>query len=416
MEQSLQEQGRRLQYTRSQSNNSQQKFPVLGYIEGLSAQQYYTNQALIMNNESYKDYLLSVQSKGEINCYTDGCNWQGVEYRQYDLRSPIVRDYYVQNVIGGLINNTGLNGTFIDVIDWWISACSQWPCTPEETSELVNASLLALDQALLGALQANKVLSVSSHTNLFSQPDYYYQQAALLQKYGNGIRFWEFFSPTQENLLSLIYETQELQLPTHVHVTDRTLVPDWLELSVFLLGMGNYSYFSYSGPWNFDSFAIYPEYTKPLGNPLGPAINTTKTVPWNSWQLIPNQNLAYSYPPCGNCSIYNKIAFMGLTNNATECLNLILPNSSFTGMTWVPKDNEQEWDLTCWGRLDTFDAESCINNENIDAPCYASYQTGHYSAVKQPFNRAVATWTRSFEYLDVEWIINDGNATLNWHN
>jgi len=85
MEQSLQEQGRRLQYTRSQSNNSQQKFPVLGYIEGLSVQQYYTNQALIMNNESYKDYLLSVQSKRLINCYTGVYMKRSAEISQQNL-------------------------------------------------------------------------------------------------------------------------------------------------------------------------------------------------------------------------------------------------------------------------------------------------------------------------------------------
>ena len=38
---------------------------------------------------SYASLLLSIDSKGLIDCYHDGCNWQGVEYRQYDLRQVL---------------------------------------------------------------------------------------------------------------------------------------------------------------------------------------------------------------------------------------------------------------------------------------------------------------------------------------
>ena len=65
---------------------------------------------------SYASMLLSIESKGLIDCYHDGCNWQGVEYRQYDLRNQAAREFYVHRVIGDLISSPSLDGTFIDVI------------------------------------------------------------------------------------------------------------------------------------------------------------------------------------------------------------------------------------------------------------------------------------------------------------
>lgn len=108
MESSLQEQGRRLKAARAAY------FPVLGYIEGMSIQQTYANQMALVDNNS--SALLSIKSKGLVDCFTWGdCNWQGVEFRQYDLRQAAVVDYYANVVIGGLINNPGLDGSFVDV-------------------------------------------------------------------------------------------------------------------------------------------------------------------------------------------------------------------------------------------------------------------------------------------------------------
>ena len=108
METSLQEQGRRLKAARASY------FPVLGYIEGMSIQQTYANQMALVDNNS--SALLSIKSKGLVDCFTWGeCNWQGVEFRQYDLRQAAVVDYYANVVIGGLINNPGLDGSFVDV-------------------------------------------------------------------------------------------------------------------------------------------------------------------------------------------------------------------------------------------------------------------------------------------------------------
>ena len=52
-------------------------YPVLGYVEGLSLQQWYKAQAALLYNASMAPYLLSVASKGVIDCFRDGCDWQG---------------------------------------------------------------------------------------------------------------------------------------------------------------------------------------------------------------------------------------------------------------------------------------------------------------------------------------------------
>ena len=241
MEASLQEQGSRLKQARPSSY-----FPVLGYIEGMSIQQTYKNQMALVDNNS--SALLSIQSKGLVDCYTwGGCNWQGVEFRQYDLRQAAVVEYYANAVIGGLIDSPGLDGSFVDVIDFWLDECDRWGCTAQEKSDLTAASLTAVDAALGAAAALGKVLSISSHTSLGNHPDYYQAQLELLIKHGNGFRFWEFFTTTEDDVASLAYETLTKGVPTHVHVTERTLNPDWVELACYLLAMGEYSYFSYSG-------------------------------------------------------------------------------------------------------------------------------------------------------------------------
>jgi len=408
METSLQAQGAELK----RAAGPGRIYPVFGYIEGLSAQKYYAAQLALME-PSNSSLLLSTEGKGLIDCYRDGCSWQSTEYRQYDLRQAAARDYYANEVILGLIAGDGLDGTFIDVIDWWADACGQWQCTPQEAADLVNGSLAALEQALSVARGAGKVLSVSSHTSLTTNPAYYASYCALLVNYG-GIRFWEFFTPGEEDLASLLHETSLLGLATHVHVTTRTLTPDWVELAVFLLGMGPGSYFSFSGQWNLDSFDVFPEYTRPLGAPLGPARNTSVDTPWAAWQPIPDMNLAVNWPSCPTCPVPGKLLTFGPVASAEVCLAAVRANvPACTAMTWVPADGSV-WAQSCWGRLDAFDAAACVNGEVQAAPCYAMAEAGHVSAVTQPFQRTKAVWTRSFEHLNVTWTPAGGNATLTW--
>lgn len=248
--------------------------------------------------------------------------------------------------------------------------------------------------------------------------EYYLAQLALLKANGNGMRFWEFF--TTDDIPSLIYETQVVRVPVHVHVTDRTLAPDWVELAAVLMGYDSYTYFSFSGPWMLDSFDVFPEYTKPLGRPLGPATSTSTNATVPAWGLLQSQNLVYDWPsgPFPNASIYGKLAFLGLPASAADCLALVRANASFTAMTWVGND-EAPWAHTCWGRLEAVDWQRCLESESLDEPCYADAEATIVSAVNSPVDVTTTTWTRSFEHLDATLVLASAaggtTASLAWH-
>ena len=401
MEASLQEQGARLKRSRGSY------FPVLGYIEGMSIQQTYALQMSLVDNNA--SALLSIQSRGLVDCFTwGGCNWQGVEYRQYDLRQQAVVEYYAKTVIGGLINNPGLDGSFVDVIDFWLDVCPRWGCTEQELSDLTAASLAGVDAALGYAASIGKVLSISSHTSLGNQPAYYQAQLELLIKHGNAFRFWEFFTNSTDHVRSLAYEAQNRSVPTHVHVLKRTLNPGWVELACFLLSMGEYSYFSFSGPWMLDSFDVFPEYTKPLGRPLGPPSDGSE--PTAPWQLLEAQNLVINWPssPTGP-DIPGKLAFLGVKPSAEACVAAAQGNASFTAMTWVGESGDQ-WGHTCWGRLDAENWAQCINAQQQQPPCYAAAEGNHVSAVRDSFSLSSGVWKRSFEHVNVTWVTANGSA------
>ena len=70
-------------------------YPVLGYVEGLSLQQWYKAQAALLYNASMAPYLLSVASKGVIDCFRDGCDWQGAWGRRPATFPCVGRDAVV---------------------------------------------------------------------------------------------------------------------------------------------------------------------------------------------------------------------------------------------------------------------------------------------------------------------------------
>lgn len=411
MESSLQEQGARLKAARPGAY-----YPVFGYIESLSAQKYYAAQARFLDDPAFLSWRLSVASKGVIDCYRDGCNWQGTEFRQYDLTQQAVRDYYVSDVIGALVNGSGLDGTFLDVIDWWSTACDDWPCTPAEAAALTTGALQTLD-ALLAAYP-DKVFSVSSHTSLAENAEFYFAQLELLKSRGNGVRFWEFFSGSAADVASLVYETQTVGVPTHVHATKRTLAPDWLELAAFLIGAGEHSYFSYSGPWMLDSFDVFPEYARPLGAPLGPPSRVPSNWTAPAWLPRAGLNLVDDLPSAPNSTgdIPGVLAFLGLQPTFAACAAAAHANASFTAISWVAADGDAPWATTCWGRLDAVDWAACITAPRLGPPCYAAAEVAHTSAVGVGVPLG-DVWTRSFAHLDVT-LGSDENgapsATLAW--
>ena len=190
-----------------------------------------------------------------------------------------------------------------------------------------------MDAALGSAAAAGKVLSVSSHTSLASDPEYFNAYAALLASHGNGIRFTEFWTGSVDDFMTLSHVANDLNLPAQIHTATRTLAPDWLELAVFLLAAGEHSYFSFSGPWMLDSFAVMPEYTRPLGAPLGPATLINGSAPVQAWAPIPNLNIIYDWPPAPNASIPGKLSWLGLASSGAACMARAAATSGATAGT-----------------------------------------------------------------------------------
>jgi len=245
--------------------------PVLGYIESGAMDQYSSAQARAMYDPALSSFRLSLESVGLVDCFRDGCNYQGVEFRQFDLRLPEVRAYVATQVLGLLVNDSALDGSFIDTLEnQHIYLCRSVNCTPEEVSGIRAGSLLYLSAMLDAGAAAGKVISASCHVTP-GQDRLYYEDyiAALVAHSNSSIRYWEFFSTGSLNM----FMSEVAQgLAQHVHVRSRTLNPDWVELAAFLIGAGDHCYFSCSGPWNLDSFSVFPEFQKPLGKPLGAAV------------------------------------------------------------------------------------------------------------------------------------------------
>ena len=86
METSLQYQTKQLK-TKLLKNSTFSNVPVFTYIETTNSQEsYYWQHLFNSNNSPYIDWHLTLKHIGTVNCYVDGCNWQGPTYRQYDFR------------------------------------------------------------------------------------------------------------------------------------------------------------------------------------------------------------------------------------------------------------------------------------------------------------------------------------------
>ena len=289
MEENLQAQGSALKASASAQGLPPR--PVLGYVDHMSPQQYFAGQNALREDPALGDFLARLAwLQGEpIDCMNKSrgdCCEQGSEFGIYNFGNPAAVRYYGEHVIMPLIDGSGLDGTFLDSIDWALTfGCdNRWTCTDEERDGLVNGSLSALDAALSVAAAHGKLLSVSAHTNLFFDAWYYEAQIALLAKHGNAWRFYEGFSVDAKHMATFLYEAQGLNVtsgnavasaknysvPVMVHFYDDPVyAPDWLQLAAFLIGANENSYFSYSKGWDFGSFAVFPEFSRPLGPPLG---------------------------------------------------------------------------------------------------------------------------------------------------
>ena len=170
--------------------------PTLGYIDFTSPQQWFLAQNALREDPALGHLRTTLESPatGLIDCMAPapkgGCCEQGGEFAMYDFRQQEAIDYVVNAVLPPLIDGDGLDGTFLDSIDWFLTfGCGgRWVCTDAEKQGLVAGSLRALDASLAYAASKNKLLSVSSHNSLGTNSAFYLVQLDLIARYGNAWR------------------------------------------------------------------------------------------------------------------------------------------------------------------------------------------------------------------------------------
>eukprot|EP01083_Nonionella_stella_P283937 966475_1 len=131
------------------------------------------------------------------------CDYQGPDQHQYDHRQPEVRQYFVDNVLGGILFGNPpysqyLDGVFLDTIAAWIqpyALCYDWNCTKKEYDELWNASLQITKDALKYLQSVNKIASVSIGCDLFYVAKYYLEFISIVIEYkDHAVRYYEDIS------------------------------------------------------------------------------------------------------------------------------------------------------------------------------------------------------------------------------
>lgn len=394
-------------------------FPVLGYIRASYLQLDFEAQAEVALDAQYSPWWFAPSGLGRaIDCFQDKCSIQGTEYRVLDLGRADARAYSAQVIAGRLLNNTMLDGIYLDSLqDVWLWDCQRDGCTPTQMMAQFNGSLAHLDAVMSVAAAAGKI--VSSSTHFFGQGNalevaYYEAYLKIVRAYPrNAVRFWEFWDPSNAAAFSALQREVALGVASQVHVGEkRTLAPDWVELAAFLIAAGNYTWFSCSGPWNVDSFTVYPEFTRRLGAPRAPASRANGTAE-PPWALLPGVNLAAGLPPSRNASVPGVLGYLGDFSTPEECRSAVTRNASFLAMTHIGRGGG-EWEGGCWGRLDAEDWPLCVNAPT--PPCHAALgQTFATSALSVAFTRyASATWLRSFEHADVVFDQEKYAATITW--
>eukprot|EP01084_Bolivina_argentea_P194458 333643_1 len=349
MEQSLQYQAYDL---KTNLIKERKDLKIFGYIESTNVQESYVFQHEF-NSDNHSNWHLTLDNIGTVNCYTDGCDWQGPSYRQYDHRQQVVRDYFVNQVVYNLINTSYLDGFFMDSISaWMVTLCPEWKCTDQEYNDLYNGSLSVADQTVDLLKNMNKIGTISAHVDLYHFPDYYWKYREILSKYNGDhtIRFYECLekyywgSSFYNHFVTLLNETKS-GVAVHVHACSKTMNPDWVELAAFLIIANNQSWFSYSSGWTVDD----PWYQKEFNYSLGEPVSDATCINDMQWHVFDGINtLAYSNAVPGGNSSDNMIVYIGKFDNYTGCVDAVELNTGFGGFNWV-KSNAGVWSNMCYG-------------------------------------------------------------------
>jgi len=405
METSLQAQGAVLKALKAPA-----ALPVFGYLNSAVMQQYSLGQNAFNTNDTYASWRMNLTAIGVVDCFQAGCNYQGMEYRVLDFRIPAARAWWVTNVLGALIDGPSLDGTFLDESNNFVTVlCPRWRCTPAEQAAVTAGQLALVDDALAYAASIGKQMMISLTCSATRISDYCDAAHASMLKHGSGIRFYELFS--FENFEYLTYEAQTLGLPVVAHTSGRTMNPDWAELAIFLIGMGPYSYFSYSGEWNVNSFHWEAEFDMPLGAPLTPAkaVNTSHAIP--PWTAIVGTSIISSLPPAPGKS-NAAVTFLGNATSASACAALV-DTATFAGWAYASAAGGA-WALGCYGRVDDGTGgfgPRCFPEARAP-PCNVALEPAVTSAVRFALVINTTTWSREFEHVSVTYDPADRSAHI----
>eukprot|EP01084_Bolivina_argentea_P161546 281213_1 len=395
METSLQFQAKQIKQMTNNSN-----LITFGYIEFTNVQQSYIYQQ-IFNSPQHQSWWLQLQNIGIVNCYVDGCNWEGPEWHQYDYRQPAVADYFINTVVTSVANSSYIDGIFLDTISCWTeNLCDAWRCTDTEYNELFNASLLVTQQTVDMLTKMNKYISVSSHVDLYFKPEYYRKYREILKSYPKtAIRYWEALetgmgSSFYNHFVTLINETRD-GIMQHVHAGKKTMNPSFVELAAFLIAANDKSWFSYSNGWMVDSHWWQDEYNKSLGNPLTEIGNCTMD---NKWYIYNNTNNVYNKVEPKQNSTDGNVIYIGQYDNYESCLNAIqkinVNGDKFGSFTWV-KESNVGYKYMCYGRYtDAWD-------DTHDDTTISGHLGNMYC-------------TRKFEHCYVELNVLEYSANITW--
>jgi hypothetical protein len=405
MESSLHAQARALKDAKAPA-----AFPILGYLNSAVMQQYSLGQNRLNTDDALAHWRMNLSRVGVVDCFKNECNYQGMEYRVLDFRIPEARAWWVENVLAPLINSPDIDGTFLDESNNFVTnLCPRWGCTPSEQAAVTAGQLALVDEALAYAASIGKWICVSLTCSKSQIPDYCDAAHQSMLRHGSGMRFYEFFQPT--DLPYLAYEAQTLGLPVVAHAGARTMNPHWVELAAFLIGAGNYSYFSHSGGWTYNDFPWEPEYDMPLGAPLTPAVavNTSTVLP--PWSTLAGTSLIFALPSAPGKGGPG-VDFVGNSSSAEGCAQAALGAHPATlGWTWVSADGGA-WALGCYARTgpEGFNA-SCFPQHQA-APCNVVLQAGCTSAVAFTLGFNSTSWAREFEHASVAYDPQNGTAHI----
>jgi hypothetical protein len=190
-----------------------------------------------------------------------------------------------------------------------VGSCGTW--TTADAVAFQAATVTMVDQVLAAFAAAGKwpLLSIRQDGTINEPLRRFQASVNPLLKQRGGFRFMEALcqqytmpctldGTTSNASACCVSQVQELVqqsadgVPLAVHGWAQGDTPHEFYLAAFLVGMGNHSYFSISGGsedvkaaggdgsmWAEHSFPFFPEYTKPLGRPLGPPVRHS----WGVW-------------------------------------------------------------------------------------------------------------------------------------